>query len=459
MSFLLRIALNSRFAAFLAITIAASAGTPISAQIPTTLSVEEAKKDADFPFLGEFVGPVETKPGRYERVALQIRPVGNGNFEAIQFWGGLPGEKPHNPKPTKLIALRSADFLVLSGGPYALMVHPDRVVVVDKDGNRVGWLERTAQQSPTLGAAPPQGAMVLFDGTGIDLFKNATLTEDGLLTEGAEFKLMFQDFNLHLEFMLPYKPLGRGQDRGNSGVYLQSRYEVQVLDSFATVPVIDGCGALYKFRPPDVNMALPPLKWQTYDIVFTAARWASDPAKVRNARITVWLNGVKVHDDVELPSKTGAGENEEPTLRPTKLQDHGNPIRYRNIWLIDRGLAQAGPFPVMAEASGSAEERPDTEKPADPPKAEDGEQAPREKPAPRTQGDGDQEPEPDKENAEPKKEPPQKDEPKPEGEESAPVEKSESQETNPAAEPPVEPESPKDETEKSELVVSDVAAK
>lgn len=434
------------------------------AQGTATLDPNEAKQDADFPFLGEFVGPIETQPGRYERFALQIRPVGDGNFEAIQFWGGLPGEKPHDPKPTKLIALRSTDFLVLSGGPYALVVHPDRVVVVDRDGNRIGWLERIKRQSPTLGAAPPEGATVLFDGTGVDLFKNATLTEDGLLTEGAEFKLMFQDFNLHLEFMVPYKPLGRGQDRGNSGVYLQSRYEVQILDSFATIPVIDGCGALYKFRQPDLNMAYVPLQWQTYDIVFTAARWASDPAKVRNARITVWLNGVKVQDDVELPSKTGAGEIEEPTLKPTKLQDHGNPVRYRNIWLIDRGLAQVGPFPVMG--SEVSEEKPAPEQPADPPESQDQEPTPEAQPAPDVKPEGEKEAEPAAGDAEPTKEEPaletKTDESKPEGNEAAPIEQPAPTETNPAVEPagepPVKPEVPKDDTEKSELVASDGAA-
>ena len=206
--------------------------------------------------------------------------------------------------------------------------------------------------------------MVLFDGTSTKLFKDGKMTKDGLLMEGTEFKLMFQDFNLHLEFMLPYKPLGRGQDRGNSGLYLQSRYEVQVLDSFAKISAFNDCGALYRTRTPDLNMCLVPLQWQTYDIMFTAARWTSDPQKARNARITVWLNGVKVHDNVELPSKTGAGKIEEPTLLPTKLQDHGNPVRYRNIWLIDRGLSQGGTFPVL-----TPEKKPEPQKKA-PVKAE-----------------------------------------------------------------------------------------
>jgi hypothetical protein len=126
---------------------------------------------------------------------------------------------------------------------------------------------------------------------------------------------------------------------------LQSRYECQVLDSFGLDRLANGLGSLYRFKKPDVNMALPPLNWQTYDVQFTAPRWAADGSKVRNARITSWINGVKVQDDVELPNKTGAGEQEEPVLLPIRLQDHGDPVRFRNIWLVDRGLAR-GEFPV-----------------------------------------------------------------------------------------------------------------
>jgi hypothetical protein len=163
--------------------------------------------------------------------------------------------------------------------------------------------------------------------------------------EGADIKPMFQDFNLHVEFKIPYMPQADGQSRGNSGLYLQSRYECQVLDSFATEPVFDGLGALYRFKVPDFNMALPPLTWQTYDVHFTAPRWAADGTKIRDARITSWVNGVKVQDDVALPNKTGAGKQEEPLLLPIKIQNHGDPVRFRNIWIVDRGLA-SGEFPV-----------------------------------------------------------------------------------------------------------------
>jgi hypothetical protein len=129
-------------------------------------------------------------------------------------------------------------------------------------------------------------------------------------------------------------------------------------------------------------MSLPPLVWQTYDIRFTAPRWAADGTKIRNARITSWLNGVIVQNDVELENKTGAGQEETPTLLPTKLQNHTDPVRFRNIWIIDRGLAPSASFPV----EGSGELAPPAKKPEAKvaeaaPKTEDAGKPKEEKPA------------------------------------------------------------------------------
>jgi len=218
---------------------------------------------------------------------------------------------------------------------------------------------------------------------------------------------MFQDYNLHLEFKLPYVPAARDQGRANSGVYLQSRYEAQILDSFAMPPVSNGCGGLYRFRAPEVNACLPPLTWQTYDIRFTAPRWASDGKKIRNARVTIWLNGIKVHDDVELPNKTGAGKDEAPTLLPIRLQNHGNPIRFRNIWLVDRGLSPAGRFPVFVKPDKkkppAKEEKPKEEKPKeDAPKKESAAEKPKPEEAPaKPQAAAEKQPESKKDDAKP----------------------------------------------------------
>ena len=306
---------------------------------------EPPKGDKDFALMGEFLGEITPVDGEKETLGLQLRSLGDGSFDAQSFLGGLPGQDKHKPEAFRMIGQRSDDFVVLSGGPWVMIVENDHCLLVDRKGNKIGKLNRLQRSSPSMGALPPEDAIVLFDGKNVDQFSNAQMTKDGLLMQGADLKPMFQDFNLHVEFRIPYMPKAEGQSRGNSGLYLQSRYECQVLDSFGLDRLQNGLGSLYRFKKPDVNMALPPLSWQTYDVQFTAPRWAADGSKVRNARITSWINGVKVQDNVELPNKTGAGQQEEPILLPTKFQDHGDPVRFRNVWLVDRGLA-TGNFPV-----------------------------------------------------------------------------------------------------------------
>ncbi len=331
---------------------------------------EPPKNDPNFNLQGEFVGRLTIEGEEQEPLGLQIRPTGGNHFEAVSFMGGLPGEENHKPEPVKMIGRRSGDFVILSGGPWAIFVEADKCLVVDREGNKVGQLERIKRKSPTMHAPAPEGAVVLFDGSNIDHFTKASMTKDGLLMQGADLKPMFQDFDLHVEFRLPYMPQAVGQSRGNSGLYLQSRYECQILDSFGQDRLINGLGALYKLRKPDVNMCFPPLVWQTYDVRFTAPRWAADGSKLRDAHITSWINGVKVQDNVALPSKTGAGSPEEPTLRPSRLQDHGDPVRFRNIWLVDRGMTPGVEFPVIPTEEQLAEMAAAKEKVAQEKKAE-----------------------------------------------------------------------------------------
>ncbi len=303
--------------------------------------------DDNYNLLGEFIGEIKVGEDS-EPLGLQVRPMGNDRFEARQYTGGLPGQEKFVNESQPLVGQRSGDFLILSGGPWAIFVEKDKCLVVDREGNRLGTLNRIQRTSPTLGAVPPEGALVLFNGKGTDQFTVGDMTEDGLLLPGADVKPMFQDFNMHVEFRLPYMPSEEGQARGNSGCYLQSRYEVQVLDSFSEAPTFNGCSSLYRQKAPDLNMCLPPLVWQTYDIAFTAPRWAADGSKMRNGRITVWQNGVKTQDDAEIENKTGAGKIEAPSLLPIKFQNHKDPVRFRNIWIIDRGLTPVAEFPVKA---------------------------------------------------------------------------------------------------------------
>lgn len=306
---------------------------------------EPPADDPNYSLMGEFIGEIKTDD-EVQRLGLQIRPVGNDKFDAVSFIGGLPGQDLHQSEPMRMIGQRNEDFLVLSGGPWAFFVELESCIILNRKGEKVGELERISRTSPTLGARPPEQSLVLFNGDNTEQFTKAEMTDDGLLKEGADVKPMFQDFNLHAEFRLPYMPEANDQSRANSGLYLQSRYECQILDSFAQDPVFNGLGALYRFKAPDLNMCLPPLVWQTYDIQFTAPRWAADGSKIRDAHVTSWVNGVKVQDNVALPNKTGAGKEEAPTLLPIRLQDHRDPVRYRNVWVVDRGLA-IGEFPVF----------------------------------------------------------------------------------------------------------------
>ena len=148
-------------------------------------------------------------------------------------------------------------------------------------------------------------------------------------------KSHFGDFKLHVEFRVPLLPDDvTGQDRGNSGVYLQERYEVQILDSYGVPKLADNeAAAIYQKKAADLNASTAPETWQTYDITFRAARFDTDGKKTADARVTVVWNGKKVHDDVAIDGPTGAGDPESAAAGAIRLQDHGNKVRFRNVWV------------------------------------------------------------------------------------------------------------------------------
>ena len=186
------------------------------------------------------------------------------------------------------------------------------VAIVSSDATWAAW-PRSSASARRWACAPPAGASCCSTAAHRPRLAGAKVTPDGLLLAGVLTKMPVDAFRLHLEFRTPYMPAARGQARGNSGVYIQQRYEVQILDSFGLEGVENECGGLYRQTRPDVNMCLPPLAWQTYDIWFTPPQFAADgKTKTANARITVLHNGVPIHRHREITAKTGGGKAEGP---------------------------------------------------------------------------------------------------------------------------------------------------
>ncbi|NIP92447.1 MAG: DUF1080 domain-containing protein [Akkermansiaceae bacterium] len=279
--------------------------------------VQAAAEDPDFAVQGEYSG---------KGMGVQVAALGKGRFYLSRFNGGLPGAGWDKSAP--------------------------EAATVDKAGveEATKGMKRARRASSTMGRKPPEGADILVgEGVNEELIKGNS--KDQYLWAGSRTLKEYGDFTMHLEFRLPYKPNSplSSQDRGNSGVYLQNRYEVQILDSFGLVfdreqvaiPVRSGprqwCGCLYGFKVADTPMCLPPLTWQTYDLDFTAPCFDSEGRKTADATITVRHNGVLIHQAVRLPKGTGAGGGRREIPKgPVIFQGHGNPVAFRNVWILER---------------------------------------------------------------------------------------------------------------------------
>ncbi len=299
---------------------------------------ELAHVDADYHLQGEYAGCVVFSDGYRRNVGLQVVALGDGKFDALWYQGGLPGNGYDGSTRRKFSGTKIESGTTLASEGLAVELYADAAALVKNSaGGLLGSLQPQQRYSLMEGARAPANAIVLFDGKNIDHLKNAKVTPDGLLEIGAETKNAYQNFTLHAEFRVPYMPYARGQGRGNSGFYLQKRYEVQVLDSFGLELQFNDCASLYRFKAPDLNMSFPPLRWQTYDIDFTAPKFDADGKRIVKGRITVRHNGVVVQNNVELENKTGGGTPEGPNPLPILLQNHGNAVHFRNIWLVDHG--------------------------------------------------------------------------------------------------------------------------
>jgi hypothetical protein len=313
-----------------------SAASDAKKKEPRRVFVSPDDAGNEYPLQGEYSGTIKAGSGEI-RLGVQVIALGDSKFRAVAYPGGLPGDgwKKELLK-YQAEAQRDGDairFSLLGQGSGELT--SSGITIKNGAGDVIGDIPKVHRKSPTLGKKPPKGAVVLFDGSTAEHFKGGRMSDDKLLMEGATSKELFGSFKLHLEFRLPFKPFDRGQGRGNSGLYMQGRYETQILDSFGLEGKNNECGGVYSISAPSVNMCLPPLVWQTYDIDFTTAQYDDAGKKIENARMTVLLNGVKVHENLELPRGTTAHPVKEgPEPGPIYLQNHGNPVRFRNIWVL-----------------------------------------------------------------------------------------------------------------------------
>jgi hypothetical protein len=295
--------------------------------------------------------------GKWAGITHMSHPSNFRYPEPMRIWPEFENNVFFNWAPSQ-----SGDWVMEPGKDYTfryrLYVHEGKVNVADSERF---W--RDFAEPPEVKVEPvrPANATILFDGTNFSHWTYANGQPVKWEIVGNAMKILprsgsivtkreFRDFQLHVEFKTPQMPPNvKGQARGNSGVYLQRRYEVQILDSFGLPRKDNECGSLYKVRAPDKNVCKQPGQWQSFDITFHAARFegqgnqaegldrirpASPAKKVKNARITVRQNDVLIHDDVEIPNKTGAGQPEGPEPGPILLQDHGNEVMFGNIWIV-----------------------------------------------------------------------------------------------------------------------------
>ena len=312
-------------------------GLSPTAQAADDVFTDPAKAGFDYQVQGEYLGKMGGDTPA--EIAFQIVARGDGKFDGVAYVGGFPGAGWNGEDPQRVSGSRDGETAVFEKEGIKGTWTGGSIIVTGPEGTQLTSLNRVERKSPTLGLKAPAGAVVLFDSKLSDAIPGAKLTDAGDLAIPITSAQSFGDCTVHVEFRTPFMPTASGQGRGNSGVYLQGRYEVQILDSFGNKPENNEAGAIYEVRAPLVNACLPPLVWQTYDIDYTAATYDAAGALATPPKFTVKQNGILVQQTTPVPgakptraAPSGAG----PTDGPLYIQDHGNPVVLRNVWVLPK---------------------------------------------------------------------------------------------------------------------------
>ena len=287
----------------------------------------------------ETAGAIE---GKWAGITFMSHPKNFRHPEPMRIWPS--GQVFFNWAPSL-----AGDWVMEPGEEYVfryrMYVHEGKVKAADAERM---WGDFGEPPVVKLERTSKGGRIVLFDGRDFSQWVHTNGKEVQWEIVGDAMRIVprkgsiitkedFKDFKMHIEFKVPQMPPNvKGEGRGNSGVYIQRRYELQILDSYGQPPRNNEGGSIYKFKAPDKNVSKKPGEWQSYDILFHAARFEGQGENARkkdDARITVRHNGVLIHNDVKIPNKTGAGRPEGPEPGPILLQDHGNKVEFRNIWI------------------------------------------------------------------------------------------------------------------------------